>query len=63
MLLCGDCFSRDDVFEEEFFSFELLDSEFVVLGVGLESLMYNYCVKFINENNVSEYKIDLFKNI
>lgn len=59
---CGDRSGRDDVFEEESSSPESPDTEFVVLGVGLESLMHNYCAKPTNENNVSEYKIDLPKN-
>lgn len=59
---CADRTPRDEVFEEESSSSERSESEFVVLGVGLESLMHNYCAKPTNENNVSEFKIDLPKN-
>lgn len=59
---CGGRSTRDEVFEEESSNSDSPDSEFVVLGVGLQSLMHNYCAKPSNENNVSEYKIDLPKN-
>ncbi|XP_048741407.2 Krueppel-like factor 12 [Ostrea edulis] len=54
--------SRDDVFDEESSNSDSTDGELVVLGVGLQNLMHNYCAKPSNENNVSEYKIDLPKN-